>query len=274
MSNSVWRAVVATSLGGIIIAGTTFFFFTPREVDPREGLKVVYRHQKVPVGLFYQAWTEYAKHIDYKGVPQAADILKFFEYNNEVDVSTYSIDNKTGRTIQALSAKYDGGVIVSFVKDDKGARAIPKTDQSIDIQILPGSAAVVSIISDGRTYLEPPVKFLLADRVVEVREVEPWSFDPYSDAAEKSPFLAYMLWMSGGVFWFLAAVWLLTVLTIGRKPSTLATLTSSDTLGQYLALINYIKIENPPKFSRTVASAEKRFQSWLKPEPHNGDSGE
>lgn len=271
--DSVIRAAIATSIGGIIIAGATYYFFTPRDPDPREGLEIVYRNQKVPTGLFLHVVNKArGQQEQNKGVP-IREFAEYFNYSDSVTISTFTIENKTGQTVSDLSGKYTEPFILSFSNDNKGVNAVEGAGgDTFSLEILPGETATVSSIGPGYSYLDPPVNFTLNGKSVDVREVEPWSYYPYGDAARSYPLLASFLLFIGFVTCVVVTMVFIFELLVGRKPSAQATLTSSETLGRSLALLNYVKIENPSKFARAVTFAEKTFSKWSPNQPEDGST--
>lgn len=260
MSNG-FRTVLATSIGGIIIAGATYYFFTGGPPDPRSGIDIVYRQQNVPVELL----ADVVEHVNPPDAIQTQGVVdryrEYFGYYDVVTIATYSIDNRSGRSLTNLVLVPPGDRLTGFITDDLGKREISAVDKTATIEVLPGNAATVSMIVKGQL-ISPPGKFTIGGMEVSFLEVEPRFGDPYSDIARSSPILSFILAFSGALAWLFVIFAIVVNFVLVRRPSLLAETTTSESLGNSLALLNYLRIEHPSKYLKAVAYAERRYKKW------------
>lgn len=261
VADSVFRTIVATSVGGIVIAGATYYFFTGGPADPRNGIDIIYRQQKVPVGLL----ADVVEQVNPPESGQGKDVVDryrvYFGYYDAVAIATYSIENKSGRSITNLVLVPPNNRITAYITDDRGEREVQSSDKTATIEVLPGNAATVSMIMKGEPIF-PPGKFTIDGAAVSFREVEPRFSDPLSDVTRSNPILTFWLVASGALAWAFLVIALAFNFMAGRKPSLLADTTNAESLGNSLALLNYLRIENPPKYLKAVAYAERRYKKW------------
>lgn len=268
MADSTFRSVLAPAIGGIIIAAVTYYFFTTKPTEPAEGIYIEYRTQTVGAVVFKNMLVK-LNPIPAEQLQASADRFRdYFGYYDDVTLASYTVENKSSRAISNLIFNIDRSETALtpklsslFVKDNSGLRQITAGDKSASIAVLPGDRATLEMIIQGRPYQQPG-KFTVENEAVPVKEIEPAFNDAFSDLVNGNPAMIFLLAASGAIFWFSLLLLIGLQYLYRSRPNIWATSVSSLTLGQMLALLNYLKIENPPKYSTAVAEAEALYRKW------------
>lgn len=168
---------------------------------------------------------------------------EFFGFYENATIGTFKIENGSGKQIQNLTYNLTDH-ISGYVADDNGKRAIEADAKTATITLLPDGVASISLLMNYSRF-GVPGKFTIQGEAVDVREVESRLSEPSSAFAADYPFTAFMLMMIGGLALAGLALVAIFALVSIRTPYALAGMTTAETLGQHLALLNFTRIENP-----------------------------
>lgn len=270
MSHSLIKNIIIGTIPGLIIAAAGFYVFTAKPQNPLEGLSIRFQEQLLPVNIFGGL----AKSVAVTQDSKPADIVdKFFDYFSSyrnVVVRTYDINNIGGTEIKNLGI-FLKSVTAAYIEGDEGARAVPSDVKNSPINLLPSSAAKLSVMYTGARY-EEPVKFVLNGQAVPVKELNATEYrDPLSEWTTKYPGIAFFVWSLAGIVLAMASMTGLIRLYLRGRPHLWAQNVESQKLVDALTAINYLRTENPAKFDDIVARSSRLYKHWEKQRDHSAE---
>lgn len=261
MAESLSRTIIATTVAGVLIAGASYFFFSTRPVDPKEGIVISYREQTIPANFFAHLVAKITPVAPEDAKPFVDKFRAFFGYYQEPAIGSFTIENKSGRQVQNLTYNL-ADRISGYVVDSGGQHSLIEDAKTVTVSLLPDGKGTVVLLMNYPQF-DPPGKFTLQGVALPVREIERKYVEPTTTFTEEYPFLSFLVMLMGTLAIALSALVAFAALFSLKSPYIIASLASADTLGQSLALLNFTKIENPAKFERAVIVAEKYFGRWI-----------
>lgn len=259
MGGSTVKYFVAPIITSLIIGMVSYFYLTDRKPDPRSGVVLTSLSYEIPVSSFLAI---FLKAIDFprEKIPDATGkVLDFLNYSDTLYVEKYKIDNKSDTKIENIDVVPLEDNLIRVVNGETH-NEISNDGIRNKLIILPGDYRYVYVYYS-RWSMDLRVKFLIDGKALQLTETK---FANNINGVEDSQgFLSFFLGLSCFIFWSLIIIISILAFLFKNSPKFFLNSTTSETIGTYIALANYLRIENPPKYKRSVKAAEKQYEMWI-----------
>ncbi len=262
MAKLIARTVVNNTLVGVAIAAATYFFFTSKPDNPADGVYISYREQRVPAAFL----GSFAKNIS---LPAGNDLdayerrlKEYFGYYDSVLIGSYRIENQSGRIVDDLSVTLTPP-LSTYIKDDSSGRSIEGGSlTTTSLKILPGNTASLSLLLKDLRF-EPDEKFTINGRLLPIFVVEPRFRDPFSEFLSHHPILSFVLYGVGSFTLLFGGAALILNYFVKSEPDDIARAADNNKLAEQIAILNYIGIDNPRRYTMIVSRAQAKYQKMF-----------
>jgi hypothetical protein len=264
MENKFFRYIVSATIVGIIISACTYYLFSDRKIDPRYGISATVTVFDIPAQGITDTYLK-ALEISKDDYPRIERLITdALGYSRDIYVQKYKISNDSDREIQDISVIAAQKYFLNLVESPDD-REYSQIEPGRKISLMPHQTKFVTAYY---SQMEPAysISFLVEGKAIELPDY--WQ----REAGIENP-LVSIFWLFVYLISFIG--WCILIFSIvmdninSKSPKLLINNTSSEAIGLHLALLNYLKIENPQKYSKSVQSAEVRYAEWLRRTTHS-----
>ncbi|UXT49617.1 hypothetical protein FY136_10350 [Agrobacterium tumefaciens] len=257
----ILKSLLVGTLPGIVIAGVSYYMFTARPDNQLEAVSISYTEILIPVGIM----SEFALSMSPKS--KAEEIItnqyEYFSNHSNFSVRTYTLRNNGTRIAQDISV-----ILKPFkravIDENKDKKYLTPSETSNKLTILPGEKVTLTVLYTGAFRIDDSDKFLLNGEAIPIRNPVEFTYqDPISEFTIANPGLTALVWLSA-IFTLGIAIFIAVAKAyLTGRPNLWAAAADSERLIQSLVAINYLKVENPEKYSKIVARACKLHKRWV-----------
>ncbi|MCZ7930925.1 hypothetical protein O9X90_01250 [Agrobacterium leguminum] len=264
------RNAIITTIGAVIVSAITYYFFTPFPADPSRQVEIEYQDMRVTRDVLVDSIRIALNSTNQLSKDIVENFHKKFDYYRELTVASYVVSNAGSDVVNGLELHLSDYAMGYFKQGDAWEK-LPDNSQVKTFEILPGKEVRVLLVTTPRL-LGATETFVSKGRKIPIRELIPEYDVPLSRFSQDYPFVVFMLAAIGGIVILLMMTALALTLYYKDDPTTQANNVDSSDLATKLALINWLRIENPEKFERVVKHAERMHAKWLKASARPADN--
>lgn len=263
------RNAIISTIGAVIVSAITYYFFTPRPVDPSKQLEIEYQDMMVARNVLLDAIGIALKGTNSISKEIVDNFHGKFDYYRDFTFANYTVSN-IGSDVANNLELHLSDYIIGYSNEGDVWDKLSDNAKLKTFEILPGKKIQVLLVTAPRVGTSET--FVSNGRNVPVREVIPRYNVPLSRFAQDYPFVIFALSVVGGMAVLLGVITFIITLAQRDDPSLKAHNAESSDMATTLALINWLRVENPEKYDRVVEQAERTHSKWLKARARSGDS--
>lgn len=254
------RNTILTTIGALIVAASTYYFFTPRPTNPRDQINIEMQDMQVARQALFDALASTIKALPEPPKDLKDAITKKYDYYSEFAFSKYAVSNQSSEVVDEMTVHF-GTFISAYVKEEGQWRSLADGLKAQSFKILPTKSLEILLITIPR-YSTIEETFLVKGTAIPVRELVLRYTDPFTNFFLGHPFITYILCAIGVITILMICITMASLL-VNEDPSKKARETSIESLATALAVINWVRVDNPEKYERVLEQANKTHEKWL-----------
>lgn len=264
MKNTFIYPTLSAVIVGLILAAASVYIFSPKQISPVDDIAVEYRKFEVPEYIFQAGLVAAAKDA---GLEQkiAERVASSVRVPTSVGLVNFRISNGSTRLVERMTVSL-GDFTAGVMADGRSYTPIPQGKESIELKILPENSYEISLLV-GFASTFPPQRFLVNGEAVPIQHMEMPSYEKpvLPQMLTYAPITVLVLSTIGAFTVILGSLGALERIYLRDRPHLLAGKEDTGRIARSLALMNWIRDENPARYEKILRHAEQVHARWQAP---------